>query len=81
MEKWVIGLAMRTYEKYEARDSYERAQDAMREKFEVGNAETEFNGRILQETSIDFVASMRSLMAEMQSYKEDNEILVKAQEE
>ena len=44
---------------------------------QVGNAETESNGRILKETPQDFAATMRSLMVEMQSYREDNEILVK----
>ena len=65
MEDWVVGSAMRTYDRYEAQDSYERAQDAMRENFEVGNAETDFNGRILQETPPYFATTMRSLMAEM----------------
>ena len=59
----------------------EYEEDAMGENVQVGNAETNFNGRRLQETSPDFAATMRSLMAEMQSYKVDNEILVKAQEE
>ena len=54
---------------------------AMGENVQVGNAETESNGRRLQETPPNFVATMRSLMVEMQSYKEDNEILVKSQEE
>ena len=43
--------------------------------------ETESNGRILQETPPDFVATMRILRVEMQSYRADNERLVKAQEE
>ena len=53
----------------------------MGENVQVGNAETESNGRILQETPPDFAATMRRLTAEMQSCKEDNERLVKAQEE
>ena len=56
----------------------EYEEDSMGENVQVGNAETESNGRILQETPPDFVATMRSLMAERQSYKVDNEILVKA---
>ena len=55
----------------------EYEEDAMGENVQVGNAETESNGRRLQETPPDFAATMRSLMAEMQSYKVDNEILVK----
>ena len=47
----------------------------------VGNVETESNGRRLQETPPDFSATMRSLRVDMQSYKADNEIFVKAREE
>ena len=47
----------------------------------VGNVETESNGRRFQETPPDFAATMRSLRVEMQSYRADNERLVKAQEE
>ena len=50
----------------------------MGENIQVGNVETESNGRKYQETPPDFVATMRSLRVEMQSYKVDNEILVKA---
>ena len=61
------------------RNEYE--EDAMGENVQFGNAETDSNGRILQETPPYFAAIMRSLMVEMQSYKADNERLVKAQEE
>ena len=47
----------------------------------VGNAKTKSNGRRLQETPPDFVATMRILRVEMESYKAYNERLVKAQEE
>ena len=53
----------------------------MGEKICVGNAETKSNGRIFQDTPLDFAATMRSLIVEMQSYREDNERLVKAREE
>ena len=53
----------------------------MGENIRVGNVETESNGRIFQETPPYFVATMRILRVEMQSYRADNEILVKAQEE
>ena len=56
---------MRTYDKYEAQDSYEHAQDAMGENVQVGNAEIESNGRILQKTPPNFAATMRILMMEM----------------
>ena len=45
MEKWVVGSAMRTYERYEARDSYERAQDDMGENVQARNDDVESNGR------------------------------------
>ena len=48
---------------------------------QVGNVETESNGRIFQDTPLDFAATMRSLRVEMQRYREDNERLVKAKEE
>ena len=50
----------------------------MGENVQVGKVETKSNGRRLQETPLDFAATMRSIMAEMQSYKEHKEILVKA---
>ena len=63
----------------DAQDPYELGEDSMGENFQVGNAETESNGRIYQNTPPDFAATMRSLRVEMQSYKADNERLVKAQ--
>ena len=62
MEKWVVSSAMRTYEKYDARDSYERAQDAMGENIRAENDDIESNGRIFQETPSDITATMRSLI-------------------
>ena len=65
----------------DAQNPYEHEEDVMGENICVGNAETESNGRRFQDTPPDFAATMRSLRVEMQSYKEDNEILVKDQEE
>ena len=62
----------------DAQDPYEHEEDVMGENICVGNAETESNGRRFQETPQDFAATMRSLRVEMQSYREDNERLVKA---
>ena len=56
-------------------------EDAMGENFWFGNAETKSNGRRFQDTPPNFPATMRSLWVEMQSYRVDNEILFKAQEE
>ena len=58
---------MRTHNGYDARDSYERARDAMGENGHNGNDDIESNGRRLQETPSDVAATMR--------------ILIKAQEE
>ena len=47
----------------------------------VRNVKTESNGRRFQYTPLDSAATMRSLRVEMQSYREYNERLVKAQED
>ena len=62
----------------DAQDPYEHEEDVMGENIQVGNAETESNGRRFQDTPPDFAATMRSLRVEMQSYRADNERLVKA---
>ena len=73
---------MRTYDVYDdAKNPNEYDDDVMGENVPVGNTETESNGRIFQDTPLDFVATMRILRVEMKSYRENNERLVKAQEE
>ena len=62
----------------DAQDPYEFEQDAMGENVRVGNDETESNGRRNQETPPDITTSMRSLRVEFQSYREDNERMIKA---
>ena len=81
MEKVGFGSAMRINGMNDSRDPYELEADAMGENIRVGNVETESNGRRYQETPPNFLATMRSLWVEMQIYREDNERLVKAQEE
>ena len=77
-----FGSTMRTYDMYDdAQNPNEYEEDAIGENVQVRNSEIESNGRILQETPPYFAATMRSLMVDMQSYKADNERLVKAQEE
>ena len=63
----------------DAHNPNEYEEDATGEKFRVGNAKTKSNGRRFQDNLVYFVATMRSLRVEMQSYREDNERLVKAQ--
>ena len=65
----------------DAKNPGEHEEDAMGENVSIGNAKTESNGRRFQDTPIDFAATMRSLRLEMESYRADNERLVKAQEE
>ena len=61
----------------DAHNPNEYEKYAMGENVRVGNAETESNGRRFQDTPLDFVATMRSLRVDMQSYRVDNERLVK----
>ena len=53
----------------------------MGENVRVGNDETESNGRIFQDTPPDFTATMRILRVDLQSCREDNERMLKAQED
>ena len=65
----------------DAQDPYEFKEDAMGENVRVGNDEIESNGRRNQETPLDIAATMRSLRVELQSCREDNERMLKAQED
>ena len=51
------------------------------DKVRAGNDDTESNGRIFQDTPPDFVATMRSLRVDLQSFREDNERMLKAKED
>ena len=62
----------------DAHNPNEYEEDVMGKNISVGNVETESNGRIFQDTPLDFIATMRSLRVEMQSYREDNERMIKA---
>ena len=53
---------MRTHDGYDARDSYEQAEDAMGENVCNGNDDIESNGRRFQGTPSEVVATMRSLV-------------------
>ena len=57
-----FGSAMRTHEGYDARDSYERARDAMGENVRNGNDDIESNGRRFQEIPLDVAPTMRGLV-------------------
>ena len=49
----------------------------MGEKIRVGNVETESNGITYKETPPYIAATMRILRVELQSYREDNERMIK----
>ena len=53
---------MRAHDGYDARDSYERAEDAMGENVRNGNDDIESNGRRFQGTPSEVAATMRSLV-------------------
>ena len=73
---------MIAYDMYDdAQNPNEYKEDVMGENIHVGNVEAKFNERRFQDTPLDFVGTMRSLRVEMQSYREDNERLVKAKED
>ena len=53
---------MRTHDGYDARDSYERAEDAMGENVRNGNDDIESHGRRFQGTTSEVAATMRILV-------------------
>ena len=72
---------MRTDMCDDAQNPKEYEEYVMGGNVQVWNAETESNGTRFQDTPPYFAATMRSLRVEMQSHREDNEILVKALED
>ena len=74
---WATNINIMDY----AQDPYGPETDAIGGNVQVGNVETESNGRRNQETPPDIAATMRSLRVELQSCREDNERMIKAQEE
>ena len=53
---------MRTHDGYDARDSYEQAEDTMGENVRKRNDDIESNGRRFRETPSDVAATMTSLI-------------------
>ena len=82
VSKFILGWAkMRIDNMNDAQDPYEFEEDVMGENVRVGNDETESNGRIFQDTPPYIEATIRSLRVELQSCREDNEMMIKSQEE
>ena len=65
----------------DAHAPYELEEDATWENIWVENAKTKSNGRRYQETPSDIAATMRILRVGLQRYREDNERMIKYQEE
>ena len=58
ISKFGFGSAMRNFSMNDAQDPYEHEEDVMGENICVGDAETESNGRRLQETPPYFAITM-----------------------
>ena len=65
----------------DAQNPYELKADAVEESIQVMNDGTEFDGEINQKNSLDLVATIRGLKVELHNCRENNERMVKAQEE
>ena len=69
---------MRTHDGYDARDSYERAEDAMGENVRNRNDDIESNGRKFQGTPSDVVATMRSLIKSQEEQHQLNAAMLQS---
>ena len=78
----MVGSAMKTDDMNDyAWDPNAHEEDYMGGNVRIRNAKTESNGRRFQDTPPDFEGTMRNLKVEIQSYRADNERLIKAREE
>ena len=68
---------MRTHDGYDARDSFERAEDAMGENARNRNDDIESNGRRFQETPSYVAATMRSLIKVQEEQHQLNVAMLK----
>ena len=69
---------MRSQDGYDARDSYEQAEDAMGENVRNRNDDIESNGRRFQETPSDVVATMRSLIKSQEEQHQLNAAILES---
>ena len=65
----------------DAQNPYELETDAVEESIQVMNDGTEFDEEINQNNSPNLAATIRGLKVELQNCRENNERMVKAQEE
>jgi hypothetical protein len=71
---------MRTTVMEDAQGSYNHEEEFRGLHVSMGNAETKSNGR-REEEPVEWDVTMRSLQREVQRYREDNEKIMKSQEE
>ena len=69
---------MRTHDGYDARDSYERAEDAMGENVYNGNDDIESNGRRFPGTLSKVASTMRSLVKSQEEHHQLNAAIVQS---
>ena len=78
--KFGLGWAKKINIMDDAHDPYDLDKYSIGENIQVENPEIESNGRRNQETPPDIATTMRSLRVELQSCIEDNERMLKGQE-
>ena len=69
---------MRTHDGYDARDSYEREEDAMGENVHNRNDDIEYNGRIFQGTPSEVAATMRILVKDQEEQHQLNAAILQS---
>jgi hypothetical protein len=68
---------MRTRDMEDAQGSYIHEEEVKGLHVNMGNAETESNGHRSRVEPVELVETMRSLQKEVQSYREDNERMMR----
>ena len=69
---------MRSQDGYDARDSYEQAEDAMGENVRNRNDDIESHGRRFQGTPFEVVATMRSLVKAQEEQHQSNAAILES---
>ena len=69
---------MRTHDGYDARDSYEHAEDSMGKNVHNGNDDIESNGRRFQGTPSKVLDSMRSLAKSQEEQHQLNAVMLQS---
>ena len=69
---------MRTHDGYDARDSFERAEDAMGENVRNRNDDIEYNGRRFLGIPFEVTATMRSLVKSQEKQHQLNDSILES---